>query len=61
MAFSFSLGSAAKSEVSVPFTRGTPLWLIHEEPFRDCVLRFSPLHEGDTSVALYLQVAGLIH
>ena len=39
--------------VSVPFTRGTPLWptvrAVRACSFAQC---FSPLHEGDTSVAM---------
>ena len=37
--------------VSVPFTRGTPPWLRYSSSARPRVPGFSPLHEGDTSVA----------
>ena len=37
--------------VSVPFTRGTPLWLHLGEEVAKAMKSFSPLHEGDTSVA----------
>ncbi len=37
--------------VSVPFTRGTPPWLLGQLPGPRSSARFSPLHEGDTSVA----------
>ena len=37
--------------VSVPFTRGTPLWHLSQTPQYQFDNRFSPLHEGDTSVA----------
>jgi len=38
-------------EVSVPFTRGTPPWHRVAVAGSDPPLGFSPLHEGDTSVA----------
>ena len=37
--------------VSVPFTRGTPLWRAALPQEGAALPRFSPLHEGDTSVA----------
>ena len=37
--------------VSVPFTRGTPLWRAGVA-WQPIVIGFSPLHEGDTSVAV---------
>ena len=39
------------SPVSVPFTRGTPLWLLNTSRQSNYLICFSPLHEGDTSVA----------
>src|ERR1019366_2085341 len=44
--------------VSVPFTRGTPPW--HGDCGRELErnFRFSPLHEGDTSVALVSHRSG---
>ena len=42
---------ACRVYVSVPFTRGTPPWLFLRRLHSHCELRFSPLHEGDTSVA----------
>ena len=39
-------------DVSVPFTRGTPPWPPVSDVFEAAIiLCFSPLHEGDTSVA----------
>ena len=38
--------------VSVPFTRGTPLWRLARLAGPVPIDGFSPLHEGDTSVAL---------
>ena len=38
--------------VSVPFTRGTPLWLAASFEEHGQIQRFSPLHEGDASVAV---------
>ena len=38
--------------VSVPFTRGTPLWPVRMRRSRCVRSGFSPLHEGDTSVAV---------
>src|ERR1039457_5331050 len=37
--------------VSVPFTRGTPPWPAGRASSRSRFAGFSPLHEGDTSVA----------
>ena len=37
--------------VSVPFTRGTPPWPWQPVTGSSTIVRFSPLHEGDTSVA----------
>ena len=37
--------------VSVPFTRGTPPWRSAPRRSPPARRRFSPLHEGDTSVA----------
>ena len=37
--------------VSVPFTRGTPPWHWQTDCHSKLIFRFSPLHEGDTSVA----------
>ena len=37
--------------VSVPFTRGTPPWRVKPRRAGATMCRFSPLHEGDTSVA----------
>ena len=42
--------------VSVPFTRGTPLWPCEIRRTKASNERFSPLHEGDTSVASYIRV-----
>ena len=39
------------NNVSVPFTRGTPLWRPARPRQRPKHRRFSPLHEGDASVA----------
>ena len=45
--------------VSVPFTRGTPLWRGSGNS-RGCLVRcFSPLHEGDTSVAQLSPISGI--
>ena len=41
----------SSSPVSVPFTRGTPLWLATRAYRPNPIVGFSPLHEGDTSVA----------
>ena len=41
----------ARRSVSVPFTRGTPPWRGYQRCRRSRAMRFSPLHEGDTSVA----------
>ena len=41
----------AGAHVSVPFTRGTPLWLKTVPFLRIDPICFSPLHEGDASVA----------
>ena len=41
----------ALRRVSVPFTRGTPPWPRPDRPRRIFDTSFSPLHEGDTSVA----------
>src|ERR1039458_9652683 len=46
--------------VSVPFTRGTPPWPLHYPPWLPCLLSFSPLHEGDTSVA-FLETLPDVH
>ena len=45
------LWSRMCTEVSVPFTRGTPPWLGRKGGLTGGKIRFSPLHEGDTSVA----------
>src|ERR1019366_6615949 len=47
----FRVGSAKLFCVSVPFTRGTPPWPRPLATANDTLPSFSPLHEGDTSVA----------
>jgi len=44
-------GRARFWRVSVPFTRGTPPWQLRTRLLRRRRRGFSPLHEGDTSVA----------
>ena len=44
-------GPGAVSNVSVPFTRGTPPWQVVGGSEHRLFTGFSPLHEGDTSVA----------
>ena len=44
-----------RSNVSVPFTRGTPPWRTHSRCSTWSIRRFSPLHEGDTSVAWFFR------
>ena len=51
--------SEAHVDVSVPFTRGTPLWLSVATGGGFAVPGFSPLHEGDTSVANGASGAGV--
>ena len=52
MAINLAHMAAVMNIVSVPFTRGTPPWpRISANPNVN-IFRFSPLHEGDTSVAL---------
>ena len=51
-----------RDNVSVPFTRGTPLWRISRMLRFSLVCGFSPLHEGDTSVAAICgRRSGLVH
>ena len=45
--------------VSVPFTRGTPLWPSRRMGRRTRLPSFSPLHEGDASVALAIEISTL--
>ena len=45
------MGHRSSAHVSVPFTRGTPPWQLQRLALAVTPYSFSPLHEGDTSVA----------
>ena len=54
------LEDCIRNAPSVPFTRGTPPWRIGWLAVLMFIKSFSPLHEGDTSVAAAVALPGAV-